>query len=265
MMAVATQSPPHGDADEQMITSPDDLIDHFARVVHRLDKAEAFSRVTEVGPLRIQLTLHGADEADIFDAFPLVRRARSSKEATGSAKCVDFAINVIDGGRCGVKRPRLKWRASDFGLKRLVPGWSDTERTTYFLRSERGLAVADWRSRHAYVWVPSTELVIASERAAPFRWIIDGLAQRCGLMTMHAAAVGECGVGLLIVGESGRGKSTLALAAIGAGMDYLADDYCLVDAQPRYQAYRLFNSAKMRVDSSVQPNWIAGLSMRWSR
>ena len=55
MTAVATQSPSHGDADEQMITSPDDLIDHFARVVHRLDKAEAFSRVTEVGPLRIQL------------------------------------------------------------------------------------------------------------------------------------------------------------------------------------------------------------------
>jgi hypothetical protein len=260
MIAVATHPPPDGDADERMITSPDDLIDHLAHVVHRLDKSEAFSRITEVGPLRIRLTLHGAaGDGDIFDAFPLVRRARSSKEATRSAKCVDFAINIIDGGRCGVKRPRLKWRASDFGLKRLVPGWSDTERTTYFLRGECGLAVADWRSRHAYVWAPSIEVVIALERAAPFRWIIDGLAQRSGLMTMHAAAVGEGGVGLLIVGEGGRGKSTLALAAIGAGMDYLADDYCLVDAQPPYHAYRLFNTAKMRVDSGVQPDWIAGL------
>ena len=248
MTSVGTQSTPDDAADERMITSPDDLINRLGRVVHRLDKSEAFSRMTEVGPLRIQLTLHGAtDEADIFDAFPMVRRARSSKEPTRSAKSVDFAINIIDGGRCGVKRPRLKWRASDFGLKRLVPGWSDTERTTYFLRGECGLAIADWRSRHAYVWVPSIEAVIAIERAAPFRWIIDGLAQRSSLMTMHAAAVGEGGVGLLIVGEGGRGKSTLALAAIGAGMEYLADDYCLVDAQPPYQAYRLFNTAKMRV------------------
>lgn len=78
-------------------------------------------------------------------------------------------------------------------------------------------------------------------------------------MTMHAAAVGVGGVGLMIVGEGGSGKSTLALAAIGEGMDYLADDYCLVDAKPPYRAYRLFNTAKLRVDSRVQPNWIAGL------
>ena len=72
MTAVATQPTPDDDADERMITSPDDLIDHLAHVVHRLDKLAAFSRVTEVGPLRIQLTLHGAaDEADIFDAFPV--------------------------------------------------------------------------------------------------------------------------------------------------------------------------------------------------
>jgi hypothetical protein len=67
-------------------------------------------------------------------------------------------------------------------------------------------------------------------------------------------------------GSAPRSPSRLATvrrtswrAAIGAGMDYLADDYCLVDAQPPYQGYRLFNTAKMGVDSSVQPNWIAGL------
>jgi hypothetical protein len=101
--------------------------------------------------------------------------------------------------------------------------------------------------------------VAAYERAAPFRWIIDGLAQRRGLTTMHAAAIGEGGTGVLIIGEGGRGKSTLALAAIGAGMDYLADDYCLVDAVPPYRAYRLFNTAKVRADSRVQPNWMAGI------
>ena len=90
--------------------------------------------------------------------------------------------------------------------------------------------------------------------------VIDGLAQRHGLMAIcHAAVIGEDGVGLLIVGEGGRGKSTLALAAIGAGMDYLGDDYCLVDPQPPYRAYRLFNTAKLQVNARVQPDWIVDI------
>ena len=73
MTSIATQSTPDDAADERMITSPDDLIDRLGHVVDRLDKSEAFSRMTEVGPLIIELTPHGAaDEADIFDAFPLV-------------------------------------------------------------------------------------------------------------------------------------------------------------------------------------------------
>lgn len=243
-----------------MITSSVELIEHFAQVVHGLEESEASGHVMELGPLRIQLTLHGAiDEADFFDVFPSVRAIAPSKEVPLSSRRVDLAIKVIDDVRCGVKRPRLKWRAPDFGLKRVVPGWSDNERTTYFLRGAGGVAIADWRSGRAYVWVPSIEAFIASDRAAPFRWIIDGLAQRHGLMTMHAAVIGEDGVGLLIVGEGGRGKSTLALAAIGAGMDYLGDDYCLVDPQPPYRAYRLFNTAKLQVDARVQPDWIVDI------
>jgi hypothetical protein len=240
-----------------MIASPIELVDHLKQVVHGLDESQASGYVAELGPLRIELRLHGAgDHADFFEVFPPVRPGALSKQAS-RAQSVDFAIEVIDGARCGVKRPGLKWRASDFGLKRIVPAWSNNKRTTYFLRSECGLAVADWRAGHAYVWVPSIEAITARDRAAPFRWLLDGLAQRHSLTTMHAAVIGEGGIGLLVVGESGRGKSTLALAAISAGMDYLADDYCLLDARPPYRAYRLFNTAKLRADARVQSDWIA--------
>jgi hypothetical protein len=248
----------HGAVD-RMIASSVDLIDHLAQMVQGLDESNSFSGVTELGPLRIHLTLHGRiNKPDFFDALPLVQTA-SSEEKPHSTRRVDFVINIIDGTCCGVKRPRLKWCVRDFGYKRRVPGWSDSERTTYFLRSECGVAVADWRSNRAYMWIPSIEAATTHERAAPFRWILDGLAQRHGLMTLHAAAIGEGGIGVLIVGEGGRGKSILALAAVGAGMDYLADDYCLVDALPPYRAYRLFNTAKVRPDGKIQLNWIAGL------
>ena len=260
MTAIASLPPCDKDADDGMISSSVDLVDHLAQAIHALDGSNCVNHVARLGPLTVRLTLHGAiDKPDILDALPPVRSDGRLEEAPSRERHVDFAIDVIDSAHCGVTRPQLRWRASDFGFKRLVPGWSDKERTTYFLRSESGLAVADWKSDRAYVWVPALEAVDTYDRAAPFRWIIDGLAQRHGLTTMHAAVIGEGGIGLLIVGEGGRGKSTLALAAIAAGMDYLADDYCLVDAQPPYSAYRLFNTAKVRVDSEVAVSWIAGL------
>jgi hypothetical protein len=258
MTAIAPPRLRERGVDERMIGSSVELIGHLAQAVHVLGGSKTFTRVAQLGPLRVRLTLHGGGErTDIFDAFPSVRAGLSFTDAVRNAQRIDFAIDVIDGTRCGVARPRLKWRAADFGPKRLVPGWSDTARTTYFLRGECGLAAADWRSDRAYVWLPSIEALTAYERAAPFRWIIDGVAQRRGLTTMHAAAIGEGGIGLLIVGEGGRGKSTLALAAIDAGMDYLADDYCLVEPRPPYPAYRLFNTAKLRPDNKVALNWIA--------
>jgi hypothetical protein len=214
-----------------LIVSPTDLVECLVQVVQGLEESNSISRVIELGPLSIKLTLHGvAGGTEIFDVFPSVRLFPDTQ--TKLPQRTDCVIHVIDAASCGVKRSRLNWRTADFGLKRLIPGWSDNDRTTYFLRSERGVAVVDWKSNRAYVWVPSIGAITAYERAAPFRWIIDGLAQRRGLMTMHAAGIGEGRRGVLIVGEGGRGKSTLALAAVGAGMDYLADDYCLVDTYP---------------------------------
>jgi hypothetical protein len=243
-----------------MIASSLGLIERLGHAVHTLEGSVRSSRVANLGPLTIQLTLHGvADAPDIFDAFPSVGSGAVSDGARRCRPSGAFAVDVIDGARCGVARPRLNWRASDFGFKRLVPGWSDKERTTFFLRGESGLAVADWGSNQAYVWVPSIEAIVRCDQAAPFRWIIDGLAQQRGLTTMHASVIGEHGIGLLIVGEGGRGKSTLALAGIAAGMEYLADDYCLVCAQPPYPAYRLFNTAKVRVGNEAAVSWIVNL------
>jgi hypothetical protein len=45
-----------------------------------------------------------------------------------------------------------------------------------------------------------------------------------GLVPLHAACVGLAGRGLLLVGGSGAGKSTIALQALLAGFDMLAED-----------------------------------------
>jgi hypothetical protein len=59
----------------------------------------------------------------------------------------------------------------------------------------------------------------------------------------------------LIVGAGGAGKSTLALACLGNGLDYAADDYCLVsNDQP--EAFALYSTAKWKTDATVTPPWL---------
>jgi hypothetical protein len=167
-----------------------------------------------------------------------------------------FTVHVIDGAACKVERPRLSWAAADFGDKRVVPGWSDGDRTTYFLRGEDGFAIADWATQRAFIWLPSSQAVPWYERAAPFRWLFDGLAARRGMSTLHAAAVGLDGHGMLIAGRGGIGKSTMALACLGDGLDYIGDDYCLLDHGKEPRVHALYSTAKWRRGAAVVPSWL---------
>jgi hypothetical protein len=47
-----------------------------------------------------------------------------------------------------------------------------------------------------------------------------------GLLVVHAAAIGRAGRALVLLGRSGRGKSSVSYAAGRSGWDVLADDLC---------------------------------------
>jgi len=71
----------------------------------------------------------------------------------------------------------------------------------------------------------------------PFRQLLGWWAEEVGLTFAHAAAVGRDGACVLLPGASGSGKSTTALAASEHGLDFLADDLCLIDTrEPRAYA-----------------------------
>ena len=62
----------------------------------------------------------------------------------------------------------------------------------------------------------------------PFFTELHWWAQRRKMLMVHSASVGLNGKGVLISAPSGKGKSTLALACLLKGMDYVADDYLLL-------------------------------------
>jgi hypothetical protein len=80
------------------------------------------------------------------------------------------------------------------------------------------------------------------------------LAARCqGLVSLHAACVGRGGRGILLMGESGAGKSTITLHSLLRGFDIISEDSVFV--QPRtLQATGIANFLHITDDSL---RWVA--------
>jgi hypothetical protein len=63
------------------------------------------------------------------------------------------------------------------------------------------------------------------------------LLTRLDRQPMHAAAIARAGTGLVLAGPTGTGKSTLAYAAMRAGLRVLTDDAVYVQLRPALRVY----------------------------
>jgi hypothetical protein len=106
------------------------------------------------------------------------------------------------------------------------------------------LFVYDRTRGHAWARFASLAALSAWERATPFRRILHWWAADHGLQLVHAAAVGHAAGGVLLVGRSGSGKSTTALACLEAGIGFAGDDYCLLAPGDPPRVYGLYLSGK---------------------
>lgn len=83
----------------------------------------------------------------------------------------------------------------------------------------------------------------------PLGTAISSWAVNNGLFPAHAAAVEINGRGVLLVGESGAGKSTTALACTLAGSGLIGDDLCLIDPVGRV-IHSWYGTVKLLDDSA---------------
>jgi len=80
-------------------------------------------------------------------------------------------------------------------------------------------------------------------------FVVFTLASRSqGLVPLHAGCVGSQGKGALLVGESGVGKSTLALHCMLQGLDFLTEDAAFVAPQ-ELAATGVANFLHLRLDA----------------
>jgi len=87
------------------------------------------------------------------------------------------------------------------------------------------------------------------ERAAPLRDPLTQWMAGFGAHVVHSAAVATEHGGVLLTGVGGSGKSTTALLCLLDGMDYLGDDWCIMEGGKPPTIHSLYNSAKLHYDN----------------
>ena len=144
--------------------------------------------------------------------------------AQGAADLSFEFHHVEDASHHVVARPAGAGRSVlEPGLGNLV--YFDQSQELYLDIPPQGRALCDIRARRVQVSYPgATEKGLWFLSHPLFTIPLAELLKRRGLYMVHAAGLAIAGKGLLVAGQSGAGKTTLALALLRAGFGFLADD-----------------------------------------
>ncbi len=175
----------------------------------------------------------------------------SATDTTVSA----LSIYVWDSASTGMPMPPSPWPLQSDGIQGSLH-WQSTRRfqtDVQFTPTGTGvLSLLDREQALGMFWLSDERHLPDYETGAPLRNLLHwGLAE-AGYQFVHAGGVGHTEGGVLLIGKGGTGKSTSALACLEAGLLYLADDYCLLNASPAPEALSLYNSAKVRPDGLLR-------------
>lgn len=170
----------------------------------------------------------------------------------GPGAVPELTIRAWDRAATGVTLPAPPWGSDDFRGAGGVRAFSAAGLHVLFQEFSNTVSVLDPAGGEAMFWVADAAALPFYERAAPLCKLLHlWLAER-DLHLAHAAAVAGPSGCVLLVGPAGAGKSTAALACLGArGLRHLADDYCVAERRPGAPPliHPLFSSVKATDDT----------------
>ncbi len=174
----------------------------------------------------------------------------SLADATGEGAAPGAAVASVELWDCaatGIPRPPVPataewvgegqgWRASTYGNGRYLC----EERANYLLWLDR------LEGHLVGCFTDSSELS-CTEKARPLQRVMGELCRALGIQEIHAGLVASEERGVLLVGRSGRGKSTASLDGLHEGLDFLGDDSVAIgeDQAGQMWGYRLYASARI--------------------
>lgn len=200
------------------------------------------SQFVRVGRARIQLDFAGTA------LLPAVAPALAHLGAD-SVTNADIVFELWDRASTGIRPPRPPFNVDDY---RRYGQRAIAYAAPFALMHapNAGLLFAyDRATRHGYFWTDDAAQLSIYERAAPVQTLFHWALADFGWQVVHAAAVGTARGGVLLVGNTGAGKSTTALSCLAQdGIKFLSDDKCLVRLEPEPTAFAIFSSGKIKAD-----------------
>jgi hypothetical protein len=164
----------------------------------------------------------------------------SSTEAAATAHRL-FAWDGTDADALPPPRP---WPAKAIEPRGVVASYSNDAVRCAVDTDTGSLIVYNFVENLSHNWLPNVLELPLVARTSPFRIQLSWLCNRHGMQIVHGAAVAIGGRAVLLAGKGGSGKSTTALACALAGMQYLGDDYCVVEPSAG-KVHMLYRTAKL--------------------
>jgi hypothetical protein len=233
--------------------APPSLAGFYAAATREHDLAVrhegAVERHLRIADRTVRLRVAGGGLADALLGALAQRRAERSEH-------VHATIAVWEEQACPAGALRFPWSIHDVGPGGLVRGADPDHLLAVHETYSGALTMVASAARPTLHRVPHRDRLPWWERSAPLRpslfWALGGE----GRDLVHAAAVGDDRGAVLLVGARGSGKTTVALAALNAGLGFVADDYLLLHSAGRPEVFSLYGTASVRAEPPAEPKTV---------
>lgn len=160
-----------------------------------------------------------------------------------------FTIFIWDENESGISFPNPPWITPE---NLLQDSYVQIQLDYYFadrFHNQSILYLYNLRENSAVCVIKDARNLNNSFVSAPFIKLISIWASKQNLNILHAGCVSKNNKGVLIVGKGGKGKSSTSVQCIIDGLDYLSDDYILIDnSNEKTIAYSIYNSGKLHLN-----------------
>lgn len=181
-----------------------------------------------------------------FAGTALIPRLTGALEhLTTTESAPNLTVCLWDSASTGVEMPPPPWAPEDRLPRGEIRGYDEGRFRAAYREGAEALSLLDGETQCAVYWTRDARRLPYYESSAPLLTILHWWLGSRGCQVVHAGAVGTDGGGALLVGKSGSGKSTTALACLDAGMGYVGDDYCAVVTGSAPAVQSLYSSGKL--------------------
>lgn len=155
----------------------------------------------------------------------------------------NFRIMVVSQNDTAIFPPNAFWSNEIIGTDGVI-----TCDSQQFMAHYNSVAnffqVSDNVNCKAIYWLENETKIPDWERSFSFRWILHHFTEKANYCMIHAASLGQLNGGIILPAKSGSGKSNTSLSCVGTNINYMGDDFVLVDTNTLV-AYSLYNCAKV--------------------